>query len=185
MKLNLLYRAKPFDFRPSILPTITVQQMEVLDVITYLAKSDNLKSLPLFENQLLCTVGPSGEIYLIRVIFASWTYLQENFSLCLIILRQDLITKKCHSKVQFGHWRFFSTLDGRPKTAIHAFPGHYDDMVIFSDAYILTRWPIFKAWQKLTDCNMLTTIHKNRGNLINIFIKSFFRSPFSLFHCFH
>ena len=71
MKLNLLYRAKPFDFRPSILPTITVQQMEVLDVITYLAKSDNLKSLPLFENQLLCTVGPSGEIYLSRVIFAS------------------------------------------------------------------------------------------------------------------
>ena len=75
MKLNLLYRAKPFDFSPSILPTITVQQMEVLDVITYLAKSDNLKSLPLFENQLLCTVGPtrssSGEIYLSRVIFAS------------------------------------------------------------------------------------------------------------------
>ena len=95
---------------------------------------------------------------------------------------QDLITKKCHSKVQFGHWHFFSTLDGRPKTAIHAFPGHFDDMVIFSDAYILTRWPIFKAWQKLTDCNMLTTIHQNRGNLINIFIKSFFRSPFSWFH---
>ena len=75
MKLNLLYRAKPFDFSPSILPTITVQQMEVLDVITYLAKSDNLKSLPLFENQLLCTVGPtrssSGEIYSSKVIFAS------------------------------------------------------------------------------------------------------------------
>ena len=79
IKLNLLYRAKPFDFSPSILPTITVQQMEVLEVITYLAKSDNLKSLPLFENQLLCTVGPtrssspcpSGEKHLSKVIFAS------------------------------------------------------------------------------------------------------------------
>ena len=75
MKLNLLYRAKPFDFSFGILPTITVQQMEVLDVITYLAKSDNLKSLPLFENRLLCTVGPTrsscGEIDFSKVIFAS------------------------------------------------------------------------------------------------------------------
>lgn len=54
-KLNLLYKAKPFDFSPTILPTITSQPFEVFEMIFNLAEFNSLDTLPLMENKLLCT----------------------------------------------------------------------------------------------------------------------------------
>ena len=56
-KLNLLYKAKPFDFNRSILSAIKSQPIEVLELVFNLAKHGNLNTLPLLENKLICTKG--------------------------------------------------------------------------------------------------------------------------------
>ena len=56
-KLHLLYKAKPFDFSPSILSAIKSQPIEVPQLVFNLAKHGNLNTLPLLENSLVCTKG--------------------------------------------------------------------------------------------------------------------------------
>jgi len=57
-KLNLLYKAKPFDFNKSILSAIKSQPIEVPELVFNLAKHGNLNTLPLLEDKLICTKGP-------------------------------------------------------------------------------------------------------------------------------
>jgi len=54
-KLNLLYKAKPFDFNLSILRAIKTLPIEVPEKISSLAEHNALSTLPLLENKLICT----------------------------------------------------------------------------------------------------------------------------------
>ena len=57
-KLNLLYKAKPFNyFSKSILKAIRSQPIEVPELILHLAKHDSLNIIPYLENKLICTKG--------------------------------------------------------------------------------------------------------------------------------
>ena len=62
-KLNVLYKAKPFDFSPSILAAIRAQPIEVLEMINKLESSDNLNTLPLLENKLVCAEGKKSFVF--------------------------------------------------------------------------------------------------------------------------
>jgi len=57
-KLNLLFKAKPFDFSPRILTAIRSQPIEVLEMILNLANFDSFSTLPLLENKLICPADP-------------------------------------------------------------------------------------------------------------------------------
>jgi len=57
-KLNLLYKAKQFDYSPTVLTKITSYPMEVFEMIYNLANANSLDiNLPLLENKLICTEG--------------------------------------------------------------------------------------------------------------------------------
>ena len=53
-QMNLLFKAKPFDFSPRILTAIRSQPIEVLEMILNLANFDSFSTLPLLENKLIC-----------------------------------------------------------------------------------------------------------------------------------
>jgi len=62
-KLNLLYKAKPFNyFSKSILKAIRSQPIEVPELILHLAKHDSLNIIPYLENKLICTKGYVREV---------------------------------------------------------------------------------------------------------------------------
>jgi len=64
-KLNLLYKAKPFDFNLSILRAIKTLPIEVPEKISSLAEHNALSTLPLLENKLICTKGNLDDLLFI------------------------------------------------------------------------------------------------------------------------